>query len=142
MTSPEESPYHTPAKVIGLAALAGEVLLGDAANMARWLGRVQDWVAAEGRWLADQLAAVDGLVPLPSSTNFLLVRGELAGQPLALEPLRLALQERHRILVRDCRSFEGLGEGWLRIALLDRGGNRRLLRALRQEGPGARPPGS
>jgi len=134
--------WRDPWPVNGLAALAGEVLLGDAANMARWLGRVQDWVAAEGRWLADQLAAVDGLVPLPSSTNFLLVRGELAGQPLALEPLRLALQERHRILVRDCRSFEGLGEGWLRIALLDRGGNRRLLRALRQEGPGARPPGS
>ena len=101
---------------------------------------MQGWVAAEGPWLADQLAAVGGLVPLPSATNFLLVRGELAGQPLALEPLRLALQERHRILVRDCRSFEGLGEGWLRIALLDRGGNRRLLRALRREGvPGPSP---
>ncbi|MFM7267592.1 MAG: threonine-phosphate decarboxylase, partial [Cyanobium sp.] len=43
---------------------------------------------------------------------------------------------RHRILLRDCRSFDGLGDGWLRIALLDRGGNRRLLRALRQEAPG------
>jgi hypothetical protein len=62
------------------------------------------------------------------------------GQPLAREPLRLALQERPRILVRDCRSFVGLGETRLRIALLDRGGNRRLLRALRQEGvPGPSP---
>jgi histidinol-phosphate/aromatic aminotransferase/cobyric acid decarboxylase-like protein len=97
-------------------------------------------VAGEGPWLAAGLRALDGIVPLPSATNFLLVRGELAGEPLALEPVRLALQERHRILVRDCRSFEGLGEGWLRIALLDRGGNRRLLRALRREGfPGPSP---
>jgi histidinol-phosphate/aromatic aminotransferase/cobyric acid decarboxylase-like protein len=125
-----------------LAALAGEVLLGDGPALERWLARVQGWVAAEGPWLAEQLAAVTGLVPLPSATNFLLVRGELGGQPLSLEPLRLALQERHRILVRDCRSFEGLGEDWLRIALLDGAGNRRLLRAIRREVPGACPPGS
>jgi histidinol-phosphate/aromatic aminotransferase/cobyric acid decarboxylase-like protein len=132
--------WRDPWPVNGLAALAGQVLLGDGPALERWLARVQGWVAAEGPWLADQLAAVGGLVPLPSATNYLLVRGELAGQPLALEPLRLALLERHRILVRDCRSFEGLGEGWLRIALLDRGGNRRLLRALRREGvPGPSP---
>ena len=134
--------WRDPWPVNGLAALAGEVLLGDGPTLERWLARVQGWVAAEGPWLAEQLAAVAGLVPLPSATNFLLVRGQLGGQPLSLEPLRLALQERHRILVRDCRSFEGLGEGWLRIALLDRSGNRRLLRAIRREGPGARPPGS
>jgi histidinol-phosphate/aromatic aminotransferase/cobyric acid decarboxylase-like protein len=126
--------WRDPWPVNGLAALAGEVLLGDGPALERWLARVQDWVAAEGPWLAGQLAALEGLVPLPSATNFLLVRGELGGQPLALEPLRLALQERHRILVRDCRSFEGLGETWLRIALLDRSGNRRLLRALRRDG--------
>jgi len=132
--------WRDPWPVNGLAALAGEVLLGDGPALERWLARVQHWVAAEGPWLAGQLAALEGLVPLPSATNFLLVRGELGGQPLALEPLRLALQERHRILVRDCRSFEGLGETWLRIALLDRGGNRRLLRALRREGlPGPSP---
>jgi histidinol-phosphate/aromatic aminotransferase/cobyric acid decarboxylase-like protein len=132
--------WRDPWPVNGLAALAGEVLLGDGPALERWLARVQGWVAAEGPWLAEQLAAVGGLVPLPSATNFLLVRGELGGQPLSLEPLRLALQERHRILVRDCRSFEGLGEGWLRIALLDGAGNRRLLRALRREGfPGLSP---
>lgn len=134
--------WRDPWPVNGLAALAGEVLLGDGPALERWLARVQGWVAAEGPWLAEQLAAVTGLVPLPSATNFLLVRGELGGQPLSLEPLRLALQERHRILVRDCRSFEGLGEDWLRIALLDGAGNRRLLRAIRREGPGACPPGS
>ncbi|MFM9087875.1 MAG: threonine-phosphate decarboxylase, partial [Cyanobium sp.] len=75
------------------------------------------------------LAAVKGLEPLPSACNFLLVRG--AGEPL--EPLRLALEERHRILLRDCRSFPGLDGSWLRIALSDGRGRRRLLRALARE---------
>ena len=134
------SAWRDPWPVNGLAALAGETLLADGAALARWLERVRGWVAQEGPWLAARLTAVDGLVPLPSAANFLLVRGEAAGQPLPLEPLRLRLQNHHRILLRDCRSFERLGESWLRIALLDRQGNRRLLRALEREAAGGRPP--
>lgn len=129
--------WRDPWPVNGLAALAGEVLLADPAELNRWLARVQGWVAREGPRLSDGLAAFEGLVPLPSAANFLLVRGERAGQPLSLEPLRLALQQQHRVLLRDCRSFEGLGAGWLRIALLDRGANRRLLRALAAARPQA-----
>jgi histidinol-phosphate/aromatic aminotransferase/cobyric acid decarboxylase-like protein len=78
---------------------------------------------------------VPGLEPLPSAANFLLVRGRVGGgAALSLEPLRLALEHRHRILLRDCRSFPGLDGSWLRIALSDRRGRQRLLRALSQEG--------
>jgi len=131
--------WRDPWPVNGLAALAGQTLLGDRRALEGWLARVQGWVAGEGPWLADKLRQLQGIEPLPSATNFLLVRGVASGQPRSLEPLRLALEGRHRILLRDCRSFEGLGEGWLRIALLDRRGNRRLLKALRQE---AAPPGA
>jgi histidinol-phosphate/aromatic aminotransferase/cobyric acid decarboxylase-like protein len=116
---------------------AGEALLGDPAAHGRWCERVREWVRREGATLAKELAAVPGLEPLPSATNFLLVRGRTggaSGAPRSLEPLRLALETRHRILVRDCRSFPGLEDGsWLRIALGDRGGRRRLLRALAEE---------
>jgi histidinol-phosphate/aromatic aminotransferase/cobyric acid decarboxylase-like protein len=125
--------WRDPWPVNALAALAGEALLGDSAAYARWSARVERWVAREGAWLRQRLAAVPDLVPMPSATNFLLVRGERAGQPLDLDPLRRSLEERHRILLRDCRSFEGLGSGWLRIALLDRPSHRRLLRALHQQ---------
>jgi histidinol-phosphate/aromatic aminotransferase/cobyric acid decarboxylase-like protein len=50
----------------------------------------------------------------------------------SLEPLRRELEERERVLVRDCRSFKGLGADWLRLALLDRRGNRRVLGGLRR----------
>lgn len=124
--------WRDPWPVNGLAAAAGSALLGDGAALHRWQRRVHRWMAEEGAFLDAELAAIEGLQPLPSAANYRLVRS--AGSPaISLEPLRRALESRHRILVRDCRSFEGLGESWLRIALLDRPGHRRLLRALRRE---------
>lgn len=122
--------WRDPWPVNGLAAAAGQALMADQAGLRRWQQRVQHWVAAEGAWLAGRLAAVPGLEPLPSAANYLLVRSTAAAA--SLQPLRLALERQHRILVRDCRSFEGLGEGWLRIAVQSRAGNRRLLAALEQ----------
>ena len=75
-----------------------------------------------------QLALLPGITPMPSAVNFLLVN---AAQSLV--PLRKALEQRHHILLRDCRSFEGLGDRWLRIGLQSRANNRRIVRALRQE---------
>ncbi|MFM1798988.1 MAG: hypothetical protein RLZZ117_1266 [Cyanobacteriota bacterium] len=134
--------WRDPWPLNGLAVAAGEVVLGDPAAHGRWCARVQEWVGREGAALARGLAAVPGLEPLPSAANFLLVRGRSpAGSgSLSLEPLRLALERRHRILARDCRSFQGLDEGWLRLALSDRCGRQRLLRALALEGASPQPP--
>jgi len=127
--------WRDPWPLNGLAVAAGEALLADRASYDRWCYRVQVWVEREGAAMGAALAAAAGLKPLPSATNFLLVRGHNgAGEPQSLEPLRLALETRHRILVRDCRSFPGLDGSWLRIALSDRRGRQRLLGALAREG--------
>nr|WP_254216900.1 aminotransferase class I/II-fold pyridoxal phosphate-dependent enzyme [Synechococcus sp. CCY 9618] len=120
--------WRDPWPVNGLAAAVGQALMADQAGLRRWQQRVQRWVALEGPWLTARLAELPALRPLPSAANFLLVRSGVPG--VSLDPLRLELERRHRILVRDCRSFDGLGAGWLRIGLQDRAGNRRLLRAL------------
>ena len=75
-----------------------------------------------------QLAALPGITAMPSAANYLLIRADQS-----LVPLREAVEQRHRILLRDCRSFEGLGERWLRIGLQSRWNNRRIVRALRRE---------
>ncbi|MCP9850010.1 aminotransferase class I/II-fold pyridoxal phosphate-dependent enzyme [Cyanobium sp. Morenito 9A2] len=118
------SGWRDPWPVNALAAAAGEALLTD----GHWPRRVRRWVGSEGPWLHQRLAALPGLHPLPSAANFLLVRGERS-----LVPLRERLEDQHRVLLRDGRSFTGLGPEWLRIGLQDRPGNQRILRALAWE---------
>ena len=75
-----------------------------------------------------QLAALPGITPMSSAANYLLVRANHS-----LVPLREALERNHRILLCDCRSFEGMGETWLRIGLQSRRNNRRIVWAMREE---------
>ena len=89
--------------------------------------KVQRWTAREGAWMQKQLSDLDGVTALPSAANFLLLHGDHS-----LGRMRLELEQRHRILLRDCGSFRGLGERWLRIGLQTRRRNRRIVEALRQ----------
>ena len=121
------SEWRDPWPVNGMAAAMTERLLLPRERYQRWCRRVQQWTSTEGAWMQRQLSAVPGLCPMPSSANFLLVSG--VG---SLLPLREAVEQSHRILLRDCRSFEGLGESWLRIGLQTRSNNRRIIHALRR----------
>ena len=78
--------------------------------------------------MQQQLAQLSGITPMPSAANFILIRADQS-----LVPLREAVEQRHHILLRDCRSFEGLGECWLRIGLQSRRNNRRIIRGLKRE---------
>ena len=119
--------WRDPWPVNGVALAVGERLLASPRRYRRWCECVQRWTATEGAWMQQQLAALPGITPMPSAANFLLISAEQS-----LVPLREAMEQRHRILLRDCRSFTGLGENWLRIGLQSRRNNRRIVRALRQ----------
>ena len=119
--------WRDPWPVNGMAAAVTERMLLPPERYQRWCRRVQQWTAREGGWMQRQLATVPGLCPMPSSANFFLVSGRGS-----LLPLRESLERNHRILLRDCRSFEGLGESWLRIGLQTRANNRRIIRVLRR----------
>ena len=120
--------WRDPWPVNGIALAVGERLLSSPRRYQSWCARVQRWTATEGAWMQRQLAALPGITPMPSAVNYLLIRANRS-----LVPLRQALEQRHRILLRDCRSFEGLGETWLRIGLQSRRNNRRIVQALRDE---------
>ncbi len=125
--------WRDPWPVNSVASSMVQKLLRSPQRYQAWCARVQRWVASEGAWLQRELGALPGIRPMPSAANYLLIRGECDGRPFSLEPLRAAMETRHRILLRDCRSFEGLDETWLRIGYQSRRGNRRIIRAMRQE---------
>ncbi|RAZ33892.1 Thr-phospho decarboxylase, partial [Klebsiella oxytoca] len=62
-----------------------------------------------------------GLKVFPSETNFILVYSEM--------PVYEYLLERG-ILIRDCKNFRGLGEGFYRIAVKTRKENEMLLKMI------------
>lgn len=131
--------WRDPWPLNALASRAGDWLLRDPGSYRRWCTRVQHWSAREGAWLAEQLTRLPGVRPLPSASNFLLVRGTTpAGRPLAA--LLPHLAQCHRVLLRDCRSFSGLDDHWLRIAVQDRRRNRRVVEALKQQLSDPSPP--
>jgi len=120
--------WRDPWPINAVASAVAQELLRHPARHDAWCRRVQRWTACEGAWLRAQLAAIPGLTPMPSAANFLLIRSDRS-----LAPLREALEYRHRILLRDCRSFEGLDGRWLRLGYQSRRRDRRIVSAIRQE---------
>ena len=86
-------------------------------------------IAAERQYLTERIGDVPGLLVYPSATNFLLLKITRPGWDAPRLQQGLI---RHGILIRDCRSFPGLGVGFMRIAVRARKDNSRLLSALQQ----------
>ncbi len=117
-----------------LAASAATKALAD----YRYARESLDAVAIEREWLRSALAAA-GCHVYPSAGNFLLVQlpdaretgAESSGLPDSTR-LRVRLIREHCIIVRDCRSFDGMEDGrFIRVAVLARRDNVRLAGALR-----------
>lgn len=109
--------------VTTLAAAAGVEAVRDLEYARRTLLNVVD----ERRRLAEALATI-GVETYASAANFLLLR-----LPRRQDSARVRQQliSRHRIVVRDCRSFRGLSDGrFVRVAVRSSDDNGRLLRAL------------
>ena len=109
-----------PWSVSVLAQAAALAALADQA----YANRTRAWVRRERAFLARELAGLPGYTVEPPSANFILARGP---EPAWLTQSRLGPQG---ILVRDCRSFDGLTEHHVRLAVRSRADNRRLLAAL------------
>jgi threonine-phosphate decarboxylase len=111
--------------VTTLAAHAAAEALAD----DRYARETRAAAAVERDWLRDELAAA-GLRVYPSAANFLLAR--LPDHAPGSAQLRARLIREHHLIVRDCRSFDGMEDGrFIRVAVLARADNMRLVQALR-----------
>lgn len=118
--------WRDPWSVNSLAVAAAQAALGDRAFQQKtW-----DWLPAARHHLAQGLAQLPGLRPYPGSANFLLV-----GCGVSVPPLQQRLLQNHRILIRDCLSFGGLGDRFFRLAVRTPRDHDRLCAAIAQELP-------
>jgi L-threonine-O-3-phosphate decarboxylase len=105
-----------------LAALAAEAVIAD----RTFQEKTWNWLPTAKEELFQGLAAIEGLQPLPSAANFLLVKTEKSSTKLQEELLK-----NHKILIRDCLSFPELGDRYFRIAVRSQQENQSLIEALK-----------
>jgi threonine-phosphate decarboxylase len=87
--------------------------------------------ATERKRLTHSLSSL-GFVVFPSAANYLFL--ELREDMPAASELRSRLLANHRLLIRNCDSYEGLAPGrYVRVAIRNHEENRRLIQALAQE---------
>jgi threonine-phosphate decarboxylase len=113
-----------PWSVTTLAASAAAEAIQDHEYARRTLVAVGD----QRRWLSQALGAT-GVTVYSSAANFLLLRLSTTAPTSARVRARLITD--HGVIVRDCRSFDGLSNGrFIRVAVRRRDENERLVRAL------------
>ncbi len=104
-------------------ALAQEAGLA-AIKSRHHLAKSRRIIKKESGFLKSRIAKIPGFECHDTSANFILVRTRQDSTRLRGRLLR------HKILVRDCKNFSGLGSHHIRIAVRSRGDNLKLVRAL------------
>ena len=89
-----------------------------------FLEKSQQNIKKEYSFLINALSKIDWLSYYPSSTNFILIKTKINSKKLQKKLLK------KNILVRDCSTFCGLDENYIRIAVKNRIQNKLLLEAL------------
>ncbi len=106
-----------------LAQAAALAALGDREYEKETLARNE----VERDYMFDAISGTGRLLPYPSSANFLFVK------ILGMKPGSSELTERLArlgLLVRDCSNFPGLGDRFIRVAILSRPQNRKFIKVL------------
>ena len=81
-------------------------------------------IKKENSFLMNSLSKFQWLTCFPSSTNFILIKTKINSKLLQKKLLK------KNILIRDCSTFCGLNENFIRIAVKNRAQNKLLLKAL------------
>lgn len=111
-----------PWSIGSLASAAGAYLLGQEDHLEKSRKKIGE----ELFWLTNELRQL-GLDPVESTVNFILAKVSGTGFTSTEMTERMVAE---KVLVRDCVSFSGLGDEYIRFAVRDREENKRLVGAL------------
>lgn len=106
-----------PWNISVMAQAAGAAAMKDEA----FIKKARDIIKIERLWLMDELRGL-GFKVFRSEANYILFKAE-AGLDVRLR--------QHGIAIRNCNNFEGLGDGWFRIAVKLHEENVKLIEAIR-----------
>ncbi len=104
-----------------LADLAGRYVLKD----REFMEQTRRLIKSEREFLLEELSSIKWAHPYPSWGNFILVKVDI--DVSVLENYLLI----RGILIRNCKNFDGLNEGYIRLAVKDHSSNVKLIEVLK-----------
>ncbi len=109
-----------PWNVSGLAQYAA----GAALCSVHHLDKSKKTIKKESNYLRNSISKIDGFTCYNTSTNFILIKTKQKSKIIQKKLLK------KKILIRDCSTFHGLSNNYIRIAVKTRKENQKLVKAL------------
>jgi threonine-phosphate decarboxylase len=109
-----------PWSVNALAQEAGIIAIKNKSHLTK----SKSIIKKESSFLRTKIADIKGFECHDTSTNFILIKTKQDSTKLQKKLLK------HKILIRDCKSFRGLNNHYIRIAVKSRKDNLKLIQAL------------
>ncbi len=95
----------------------------------QYMQRTSRYIEVEKHYLQDEISNLRGLRLFPADANFLFI--DVSESPFTAPQLKKKLLQ-SRILIRDCSSFRGLDDHYIRVAIRKRHENASLTKALKK----------
>ncbi|HXV66631.1 MAG TPA: histidinol-phosphate transaminase [Nitrosopumilaceae archaeon] len=109
-----------PWNVSGIAQKAASAAL----CYSNYLDETTKIISLEKSFLVEAISKIDGFSCLPTDTNFILIKTKIKSDILQKKLLK------KKILIRDCKSFRGLNNNYIRIAVKSHKDNIKLIKEL------------
>jgi threonine-phosphate decarboxylase len=109
-----------PWSVNALAQEAGVIAIKNRSHLTK----SKSIIKKESSFLKNKIADIQGFECHDTSTNFILIKTKQDSTKLQKKLLK------HKILIRDCKSFRGLNNHYIRIAIKPHKDNLKLVQAL------------
>jgi threonine-phosphate decarboxylase len=109
-----------PWNVSGIAQKAASAAL----CYHNYLDKTSKIILKEKKNLKNSISKIDGFTCYTSDTNFILIKTKIKSNILQKKLLK------KKILIRDCNSFRGLNNNFIRIAVKTNKENKKLIKAL------------
>ena len=111
-----------PWNVSGIAQKSSIKALSDKSHLPKTLNLIQK----ESKFLIDSISKIKGFTCYNSDTNFILIKSKIKSNYIKNRLLK------RNILIRDCKTFRGLDDNFIRIAVRTHKENLKLIEALRE----------
>jgi threonine-phosphate decarboxylase len=109
-----------PWNVSGLAQHAASTAI----QHSFYLDKVKKIIKNESSYLINNISKITSFQCNPTSTNFILIKTKIKSPLLQKKLLK------KKILIRDCSTFRGLNDNYIRIAVKTRKENKKLIKAF------------